>query len=245
MPQNANRCPHCWAALAADVTDFCPFCRKSLGVKRQSRRGSEAPNAGPVTPPPPPPPPYIPYQPHEPGVSSAAPAVAAAPAAGAVAVLERDPVEYPGTPLPPDFFDALPERARKPRSRWSFGRVIGIATVVGIGVVSSVIADAGNEKNSSPARHLLAGPCAEYRDFTTRSDREAFEQGTLWFQSNADTFAAAARLDPDLREASEAVAWYKSAIEANFAPMRLMSADELTAKERPVALACYRGAGRA
>jgi len=244
VPQNANRCPHCWAALAADVTDFCPFCRKSLGIgKQQLRRNPEAPTSGPVTPPPPPPG-YTPYPPYEPAVS-AAPAVTAAPAAGAVAVLERDPVEYPGTPLPPDFFDALPERARKPRSRWSFGRVIGVLTVVGIGVVSSVMADEGNDKNSSPARHLLAGPCAEYRDFTTRSDAAAFEQGTVWFQSNADTFAAAARLDPDLRDASEAVAWYKSAIEANFAPMRLMSAEELTAKERPVALACYRGAGRA
>jgi hypothetical protein len=181
----------------------------------------------------------MPYQPYE-------PAVAAAPAPSAVAVLERDPVEFPGTALPPDFFDALPERARQPRSRWSAGRVIGVLTVVGIGILSGIAkSDDGNVKNSSPARHLLAGPCAEYRDFTSRSDATAFEQGTRWFQSNADTFAAAARLDPALRDASETVAWFKSAIEANFAPMASMSADALTAKEKPLVRACYLGAGRA
>jgi hypothetical protein len=241
VPQNANRCPHCWAALAEHVTDFCPFCRGSLAVKERGRRGSDAPKANPVTPPPPPPQPAAPYEPYPPYE----PVAAAAAAATAVAVLERDPIEFPGTPLPQDFFDALPERARKPKSKWSAGRIIGIVTVVAIGIVSGVLSEDRNAKSSSPARQMVAGPCAEYRDFTSRSDREGFQQAMLWFQNNVATFAAAAKVDPDLRDAAEVVAWFDNAIKANFAPMGAMSSEDLQAKEEPLARACYLGPGRA
>jgi hypothetical protein len=208
-----------------------------------------------VTPPPPPPPspapapshePYQPYEPYEAYPAyGAAEAAAPAAAATAVAVLERDPVEFPGTPLPPNFFDALPERARKPKSKWSAGRIIGIGTVVAIGIVTSVMSEDREARSSSPARQIVAGPCAQYRDFTSRSDAESFQAAMLWFQNNVETFDAAAKVDPDLGDAAEVVAWFDSAIKANFAPMRAMSAEDLQAKEEPLARACYVGPGRA
>ena len=97
MPANANRCPHCWAALSEHVTDFCPHCRRSL-VANQKRRDDHH-RAAPAQP--------LPVPTDD--------AMAAASVGGGVAVAERDPVEFPGTPLPFGFFDALPEKVRNPR----------------------------------------------------------------------------------------------------------------------------------
>lgn len=175
---------------------------------------------------------------------------AAPPPGGGVALAERDPLEFPGTPLPPGFFDALPEKARNPRSRPIPVKAIVVVGVVAVGIISGISQAADRSKAiSSPARSLIQGPCAEYRDFTTRMhkshDVAAAQEGVRWFQSNVDTFAEAARLDPNLAPASEFVAWFNGAIEANFAPLATMSKDEIDAREKPLTQACYKGPGRA
>ena len=265
VPAKANRCPHCWSALANDVTGFCPFCRGSLAPKQKRRRGGDTPEAKAVTPPPVTPAPYQRYEPYEPSQpyeyhrpAPAQPvpapvdyAAEAAPAGGGVAVAERDPAEFPGTPLPPGFFDALPEKARKPKSRGIPLRAIGVASVVVVGAIGGISQAADrNQDISSPARHLVKAACAEYRDFTTRlheneNDLDATRQAVWWFQSNVDRFAEAALLDPDLAAASEVVAWFDRAIEVDFAPIEAMTEDEIDAFEKPLAQACYNGPGRA
>lgn len=267
MSAKANRCPHCWAALSEHVTDFCPFCRGSVAVKQKRRRGDETPERRVerkvATPPPAPPPlPHEPYQPYEdrrPAPAHPMPApvdyfAAAAPAAGGVAVAERDPVEFPGTPLPPGFFDALPEKVRNTKPRRIPLRVIGVGAAIALGSLGGIggIRQAADRDHalSSPARHLVESACAEYRDFTTRlrkdpQDVAATEQAVRWFQGNVDRFAEAAMLDPELSAASGVVTWFDSAIEANFAPLEAMSDAEIDAREEPLAQACYNGPGRA
>ena len=248
MSANANRCPHCWAALSEHVTDFCPFCRGSVAVKQKRRRGDETPERGVerkvATPPPAPPPMPAPVDYF----------TAAAPAAGGVAVAERDPVEFPGTPLPPGFFDALPEKVRNTKPRRIPLRVIGVGAAIALGSLGGIggIRQAADRDHalSSPARHLVESACAEYRDFTTRlrkdpQDVAATEQAVRWFQGNVDRFAEAAMLDPELSAASGVVTWFDSAIEANFAPLEAMSDAEIDAREEPLAQACYNGPGRA
>lgn len=262
MPDKANRCPHCWAALSEHVTDFCPHCRRSLVVKQARRRRGEKPEVGRAIPPPATPAPYEPYQPYEPyDDRRAAPAqplpapadgaMAAASVGGGVAVAERDPVEFPGTPLPPGFFDALPDKVRNRTSRRIPARAIGVISVIVVGAVGGAVRAADrNQDISSPARYLVKGACAEYRDFTTRLNRDADDvaatvQAISWFQNNVGRFAEAARLDPELTKASDVVAWFDRAIEADFAPIDALSDDELEALEDPLVQACYNGVGRA
>ena len=262
MPANANRCPHCWAALSEHVTDFCPHCRRSLVVQQARPRRGETPELRRATPPPATPAPYEPYQPSEPyDHHRAAPAqplsapaddaMAAASVRGGVAVAERDPVEFPGTPLPPGFFDALPGKVRNRRPRRIPTRAIGVMGIIVVGVVGrSVRAADRNEDLSSPARYLVKAACAEYRDFTTRLGQDAEDvtatgQLISWFQNNVGRFAEAARLDPELTRASDVVAWFDRAIAADFAPIDAMSDDELEALEDPLVQACYNGVGRA
>ena len=248
MPAKANRCPQCWSALADYIKDFCPHCGGSVAPKQKRRHQDVPPERMPATPPPPMP---APYQAYEPYVAPAA----AAPVATAVAVLERDPVEFPGTPLPDGFFDCIPQRTDKqPKKRrvsaktFGVGCAIALASVGGIGGIrQSAERDADV---SSPARHLVAGVCAEYRDFTTdlagdRNDVDAMRRAVWWFQSNVDRFAEAAVLDPDLAGASEVVAWFDRAIDADFAPIDAMTDAELDAFEQPLVQACYNGPGRA
>ena len=257
MPQKANRCPHCWAALSEYATDFCPHCGRGVATKQTRRRRVGTPEApaasvAPAPPAPPAPPALYDYS------------TAAAPAAGAVAVAvaereraperERDPVEFPGTPLPPGFFDGLPEKVRKPKPRRIPVRTIGIGAAVALASLGGIggIRQAADRDHdlSSPARHLVGGSCAEYRDFTTRlhkdgQDLAATEQAIHWFQSNVDRFAEAARLDPELAAASQVVTWFDGAIEAVFGPLEAMSDDEVEAFEEPLVQACYNGPGRA
>jgi hypothetical protein len=261
VPATANRCPHCWAALSEHVTDFCPHCRRSLVVNQKRRRG-ETPKSGGEIPPPAAPAPYEPYQPYEPydhhraapAQPLAAPAddaMAAASVRGGVAVAERDPVEFPGTPLPPGFFDALPEKARNRTSRRIPTRAIGVMGIIVVGAVGGAVRAADrNEDLSSPARYLVKGACAEYRGLTTRLSQDADDvaatgQLISWFQNNVGRFAEAARLDPELAKASDVVAWFDRAIAADFAPIDALSDDELEALEDPLVQACYNGVGRA
>ena len=227
MPENAKRCPQCWADLPDYVTDTCPYCRRSIGVDQTWRSGGAMPE-----------------------VMAPAAAAAAAPAGGGVALAERDRQEFPGTPLPPDFFDALPEKVRNPRSRPIPARAIGVLALVAVGVVSGIVRSADrNHDLSSPARSLIAGPCAEYRDFTTRmhngQDAATAQEGMRWFQANVGTFAEAARLDPALGPASGFVTWFSNAIQANFDPLIGMSKDDIDAREKPLSKACFTGPGRA
>lgn len=266
MPPKANRCPHCWAALSDFVTDFCPFCRGSVVVKPKRRRAGETPEAPAAPVPPARHEPYEPYQPYWPSPVPPAPAppvppppvpagdysaAAAAAAGGGVALAERDPVEFPGTPLPPGFFDALPETVRNPRPRRIPVKAIGVLGVVLVGAIGGIVQAADRNKDlSSPARHLIAGACAEYRDINDRlkedrTDQDALLAGINWFQSNADRFAEATRLDPKLAAASEVVTWYSNAIEAKFAPFAGMTEADFKAREKPLAVACYTGPGRA
>ena len=259
MPEKANRCPHCWAALSVDVTDFCPFCRRSVAVKEKRSRRGETPEAPAAIPPPVTPAPNEPYQPYEynwPAPAQPVPAAAEysgapAPAGGGVAVAERDPLEFPGTPLPPGFFDALPEKSRNPRSPRISGRAIGVLGVVVVGAIGGISQAVDRSDDlSSPARHLVAGACAEYRDINDRLDKNGDDEAAVrdainWFQSNVGRFAEAARVDPELTAASEVVTWYDSAIAANFAPFAGMTDDNFEACEKPLAKACYDGPGRA
>ena len=262
MPAKANRCPQCWSALADYINDFCPHCGGSVAPKQKRRRGDATPETKGAIPPPPTFEAYQPYEPYEPYEPYAAPPApvpaapaAATPAATAVAVLERDPVEFPGTPLPPGFFDGLPQKTDKQPKRRRFsaktlgvGGAIVLASMGGIGGIrQSAERDADI---SSPARALVAGVCAEYRDFTTdlhddRNDADAMRRAVWWFQSNVDRFSEAAVVDPDLAGASEVVAWFDRAIKADFAPIDAMTDAELDAFEQPLVQACYNGPGRA
>jgi hypothetical protein len=255
VPAKANRCPHCWSALAPDVTDFCPFCRGSVAGRPKRRRGDETP---PPMAAPRPPEPYRPYEdnvpvpaPPEPPAADHPAAAAAAPAAGAVAVAERDPVEFPGTPLPPEFFDARPEKVRHRRHRPVPIRNGVVVIMVVVGVLAGINRAADREEDlSSPAHHLIADACAEYRAINDRlendiSDEAAVMDAINWLQSNVDRFAEAALLDPELIPASEVVTWFDDAIDANGEPLATMTDDEFDAREKPLAEACYNGPGRA
>jgi hypothetical protein len=345
VPAKANRCPHCWSALAEYVNDFCPFCRGSVAPKQKRRRGGDAPEAAPPAPSQPyepyqryepaqpsqPAQRYEPYQPYEPaqpsqpaqryepyqshepaqpsqpaqryepyqsyepaqpsqpaqryepyqsyeparpaqpapsngayeplGYSASPPAQPApapgqlaaqvGPTGGGVAVAERDPVEFPGTPLPPGFFDALPEKARNPKGRGIPVRAIGVVGLIVVGAAGGISRAADrNDDIASPARHLVKTACAEYRNLSTRldtdeNDLDAFRQLVSWFQTNGDRFAEAAVLDPDLAGASEAVAWFDQAIDAEFEPIKARTQEQLDALEEPLVQACYSGPGRA
>ena len=238
MPAKANRCPQCWSALADYINDFCPHCGGSVAPKQKRRREDLPPEPKPIAAPV-----YF------------APEAQAAPVATAVAVLERDPLEFPGTPLPDGFFDGLPQKTDKqPKKRrvsaktFGVGCAIALASMGGIGGIRQ--SAERNADVSSPARHLVAGVCAEYRDFTTdladdRNDVDAMRRAVWWFQSNVDRFGEAAVLDPDLAGASEVVAWFDSAIKADFGPIDAMTDAELDAFEQPLVQACYNGPGRA
>jgi hypothetical protein len=267
VPAKANRCPHCWSALADYINDFCPHCQGSLAPKQKRRWGDAAPETKAAIPPPPgPDQPYQPYQPYQPHAAPAAPGITAAPAAPAasaapapvataVAVLERDPVEFPGTPLPSAFFDGLPHKADKqPKHRRFSAKTLGVGGAIALasmGGISGIRQSAERDAAvSSPARDLVAGVCTEYRDFTTdlngdRNDVDAMRRAVWWFQSNVDRFSQAAAVDPDLAGASEVVAWFDRAIKADFAPIDAMTDAELDAFEQPLVQACYNGPGRA
>jgi hypothetical protein len=236
VPARANRCPHCWSALADYINDFCPHCGGSVAPKQKRRREDVPPKPKPMAAP-------VYHAPE------------AAPVATAVAVLERDPVEFPGTALPPGFFDGLPQKADKQPKKRRFsaktlgvGGAIALASMGGIGGIRQSAERTADV--SSPARHLVAGVCAEYRDFTTdlagdRNDVDAMRRAVWWFQSNVDRFGEAAMLDPDLAGASEVVAWFDRAIKADFGPIDAMTDAELDAFEQPLVQACYNGPGRA
>jgi hypothetical protein len=256
VPAKANRCPQCWSALADYINDFCPHCGGSVVPKQKRRWGDETAEPKAAVPPPP----YEPYQPYEsyaaPPAPPAPPAPAAtAPAATAVAVLERDPVEFPGTPLPPGFFDGLPQNdGKSPKKRRFSAKTLGVGGAIALasmGGISGIRQSAERDADvSSPARPLVAGVCAEYRDFTTdlhndRNDVDAMRRAVWWFQSNVGRFSEAAAADPDLAGASEVVAWFDRAIKADFAPIDAMSDSELDAFEQPLVQACYNGPGRA
>jgi hypothetical protein len=55
-----------------------------------------------------------------------------------VAVLERDPAEFPGQPLPADFFAALPERTRRAPRKLNSRVLVVIAIAVGSAVISAI-----------------------------------------------------------------------------------------------------------
>lgn len=224
---------------------------------------SYAPPA-PAAPPAPPAPAYEPDESYAPPVPPAPapsglasypppagyPPPAADPAPAAVAVLERDPAEFPGQPLPPDFFTALPERARRAPRKLS--RKLVFVAIVGVGIVVSAIGQWAdrNDALTSPARHLVAGACAEYRDFTTRLDRDgndlaAVQEGMVWFQNNGDRFVEAARLDPGLQPAADFVVWFNGAMEAGFETIENVPQSEIDEREEPLTQACYFGPGRA
>lgn len=280
MPAKANRCPQCWSALADYIKDFCPHCGGSVAPKQKQGRGA-APAETKAAVPPAPSGPYQPYELYTAPARPAAPTArtpvtaptpvaataalaapetpaataAAAPIATAVAVLERDPVEFPGTPLPPGFFDGLPQKADKqPKKRRFSLKTIGVGSAIALasmGGIGGIRQSAQRDSDlSSPARSLVAGVCAEYRDFTTdldddRNDVDAMRRAVWWFQSNVDRFAQAAVADPDLAGASEVVAWFDNAIKADFAPIDAMTDAELEAFEQPLVQACYNGPGRA
>jgi len=233
VPAQANRCPQCWADLDESVTDVCPFCRRNIANQVWD-------TGGPKT-----------------TVSAAAPdavtaAMPAAPAGGgagvAVAERERDRIEFPGTPLPAGFFDALPEKTRhRPPIP---ARAVVVLGLVAVGAVSGISGAVNRHRAvSSPARPLIADACAEYRDITGRMHKDqdvlAAQEGIRWFQTNGDRFAEAARLDPALGPAAEVVAWFNGVIDARFGPLVGMSKDEIDAREKPLAEACYSGPGRA
>jgi hypothetical protein len=265
VPAKANRCPHCWAALADYINDWCPHCHRNLAAKQKRWGGGATADVQAPAPPPAAPAPYEPYEfsqpaplPAVPVAAAAATPVAAAPAAapagGGVAVAERDRLEFPGTPLPPGFFDSLPQKEHKPKNRrfsvktLSVGGVVAVASMGGIGGI--IESARRSDAISSPARHIVAGACAEYRSFTTRMNKDrgdtaASEEAILWFQSNVDRFAEAAIFDPKLAAASEVVTWFNGAIEQDFEPIQGMTEAELDAFEKPLIQACYKGPGRA
>jgi len=206
----------------------------------------------PEPPPPPPSPAYVPasYPPPAPPPPEAGPATPA-PAPGAVAVLERDRAEFPGQPLPDGFFAALPERTRRAPRKLNV-RVLVLVAVVGGGALFSAIGEVSdrNAAVDSPARYLLEGACGDYRDFTTRLDRDGDDQdaladGMVWFANNGDRFMEAARLDPELQPAADFVVWFNGVIEADFEPIADMSPSEIDDREQALTEACYSGPGRA
>jgi hypothetical protein len=213
------------------------------------------PDAAPP-PPPPPAPTYALYQGSGPPAQAFAPepsptaAPGAAPAPAAVAVLERDPVEFPGQPLPPDFFHALPERARRAPRKLN-RTVLIVAIAVGAGIVSTVGGWYDREDAiASPARHLVAGACTEYRDIADRlenddNDFEAMQDSIVWFQNNRDRFVEAAVLDPELQAAADVVVWFDDGIDAGFQQFLGISSAELEEREEPLSQACFTGPGRA
>jgi hypothetical protein len=168
-----------------------------------------------------------------------------------VAVLERDPAEFPGQPLPSDFFAALPERTRRAPRKLNLRLLIVIA-IAGGGAVVSAIGEATdrNAAVDSPARYLVAGACAEYRAITARlegnpNDLAAVQDGMVWLQNNGDRFVEAARLDPDLQPAADYVLWWNGMIAGGSESFRDLSRGEITNREEPLAKACNTGPGRA
>ncbi|MGH9003878.1 MAG: hypothetical protein ACRDYV_12190, partial [Acidimicrobiia bacterium] len=204
---------------------------------------------------PPPPPPAAPapdfalYQGSGPPTDALRPAPLP-PAPAAVGVLDRDEAEFPGQPLPADFFHALPERAR--RAPRKLNRTLLVVAIVAGGAIFSGITEwSGRESDiASPARHMVAGACAEYRDILNRLDSNpddfvAFQDSVAWFQNNRDRFVQAAVLDPSLEGAAGVVVWFDDGIRADFAPFDGLSNGEMEQREEPLVEACYTGPGRA
>jgi hypothetical protein len=168
-----------------------------------------------------------------------------------VAVLERDPAEFPGQPLPADFFAGLPERTRRAPRKLNL-RVLVVVAIVGGGAIVGAIGDRADRSAAvdSSARYLVAGTCAEYRDFTSRLDRngddaEALQDGMAWFKNNGERFTEAARIDPKLQPAADFVIWFNGVIDARFEPIQGMSDGEMQDREEPLTQACFTGPGRA
>jgi hypothetical protein len=186
------------------------------------------------------------------GIGDACPHCGASlvPAATAVGVLDRDPKEFPGRPLPPDFFASLQARTERPPRRHT-RTVLVLVVAVGAGMASFRVGAADrNGATRSPARPLVAAACAGYRDFTTRlqhdgNDVGAFRDALAWFRTNHDRFLEAAHLDPKLQPAADFVVWFDGVAASGFEAMRDMSPEELGHRERPLADACYTGPGRA
>lgn len=260
MTDNPNRCQYCWSSLPAARPEVCPHCHRILAVKASRRRWrtqADEVAAAPAAPAPardrtpepyaaPEPPASTPYEP-----PASYPPPATAPAPAAVAVLERDAGEFPGQPLPPDFFAALPERTRRAPRKLNL-RVLIVVAVVGGGALFSAIGDRADRTAAvdSPARYLVAGACAEYRDITTRMERNpndvaAVQEGMVWLENNVDRFVEAARLDPDLKGAADYVVWWNAMITGDAQSFADLSRDEITNREEPLAQACYSGPGRA
>ncbi|MDQ3946626.1 MAG: hypothetical protein M3357_16035 [Actinomycetota bacterium] len=238
---NPNRCPNCWSSLPPACVDFCPHCGRSLALEASKRRwpGKSEEVAAPA------------YPLDQSDGPPAASAPLSTPAPGAVAVLERDPAEFPGQPLPPEFFAALPERTRRAPRKLNL-RLLVVVTVVGGGAIFSALGQRADRSAAvdSPARHLVAGACAEYRDFTTRMDRnsddvDAFGDALAWFQNNGDRFTEAARLDPQLQPAADFVVWFNGMIGSGFETILEVPQGEIDAREAPLSQACYTGPGRA
>ena len=273
MQQNhrPTRCPACWAALPATVGLHCPHCGKAVdkAAKRSRRRRNDdavtaaettgVAAAAPVGPPAPDaePPSWAAAPAASAEPPSWAPPPASASAAGswsppypsAVATLEappeRDPVEFPGTPLPPNFFPPVPVRRRPPLGRKAVG--IGVAVVIGLGGAVFQWADR-NEAIASPARDFIKEPCALYRDIAFRleqdaDDAEAAEMAYYWFQDNLGDFERAAHLDPELTEAAASVRWFNDTL-ADPARIDATSDAEFDEWETPVNDACTTGPGR-
>ena len=166
------------------------------------------------------------------------PEVPAGREAVAVAVLERDRHEFPGTPLPADFFTSFREEQRRNSISISprlvrFGAV-AVVVLVGLGFAARDRAD----DVTSPARHLVASACAEYRDFS-------IDIGPEWYVVNADRFDAAARLDPELAPAAEFMTWFRGALETGPDALADLSDEEFAKREQPLVEACWDGPGRA
>jgi hypothetical protein len=235
------------------VTDFCIHCRASLAPKAPRRRWRATPEQA-ATPevdaPPTPAVEHTPYVSYEPPPQTFPAASAPAPAPAAVAVLERDPVEFPGQPLPDDFFGALPERARRAPRKLNRKLVVLAVVVVSAGVSAVGGWADRNDAVSSPARHLVAGACAEYRDINNRLNRNpddfvAGSEALAWFQSNGDRFAAAAQLDPGLQGAADYVVWFNEVVNESVPTADEITDEEFAAREQPLTDACYTGPGRA
>lgn len=173
------------------------------------------------------------------GVPGSAPTPAApAPAAAApVGLLEREPVEFGGTPLPPGFFDALQAEPRTgpviSRRMLRFG-ALAVVGLVSLGLAARDRTDAV----TSPARHLVAGACSEYRDFST-------DLGPDWYVVNADRFIAGAQLDPKLAGAAEFMTWIRARIDAGPESIASITDAEFELRSEPLVEACWNGPGRA
>ncbi len=130
------------------------------------------------------------------------------------------------------------------RMAWRLaGAAVGV-TVLAAGAVAARIER--SDATSSPARSVLQGPCAEYRELSGRTDEAMVADYLAWLAANQVTFDQAAALDPDVADAATAV----HALRAYHTSRRVdgvarLPRDQLHALAAPLVAACRTGPGRA